>query len=282
MKSRRKSIEQEVRSAQQQIPVTLSRTGLNIFSRVMNAEISPGKLIAVICRNLIFYQVQRLCHYDADEQNAVSPAFSAYSESIRQFLLNTDCIDLYLCNKMQKLCDNDVKRIQQSLEHFPKPIKELPEELQMIQKFIQQFKKLWNSTPEKIGFQLYKLQADWINSLCGKNMILLSAGDSLQLAKTEIRRRNSRHENTLQRQIKWGEEFHTYYTGHLANGHCEQTAKRLAREDFINAHPLKHDNEDLDYTNFPGHHRSSLLLYHRTYLKTLKSNSTNDNKEKNK
>ena len=113
-------------------------------------------------------------------------------------------------------------------------------------------------------------------------MILLSAGDSLQLAKTEIRRRNSRHENTLQRQIKWGEEFHTYYTGHLANGHCEQTAKRLAREDFINAHPLKHDNEDLDYTNFPGHHRSSLLLYHRTYLKTLKSNSTNDNKEKNK
>ena len=97
MKSRRKSIEQEVRSAQQQIPVTLSRTGLNIFPRVMNAEISPEKLIAVICRNLIFYQVQRLCHYDADEQNAVSPAFSAYSESIRQFLLNTDCIDLYLC-----------------------------------------------------------------------------------------------------------------------------------------------------------------------------------------
>lgn len=275
MKNCRNTIGQDVKSARHQIPVTLSRTGLTVFPRSNGVDVSLEKLVAVICRNLIFYQIQRMCSKNADEQNNVSPAFSAYSDKMRHFLHNSDCLELYLCDKSSEMNSTDTKRIWESLEHLPNASEDLPKEILVIQKFIQRLKNLCKLSVEEFGLELYRLQADWISSLCSKDMLLLSAEHSLRLAEFEISRRISRHEKSQKNKEKWGEEFHIYYTRHLAAGHCKQTAKRMAREDFVKAHPLSQSEDDIDCTNFPGHHRGSLLSYHRTYLQKMKSNQEN-------
>lgn len=111
MKNCRNTIGQDVKSARHQIPVTLSRTGLTVFPRSNGVDVSLEKLVAVICRNLIFYQIQRMCSKNADEQNNVSPAFSAYSDKMRHFLHNSDCLELYLCDKSSEMNSTDTKRI---------------------------------------------------------------------------------------------------------------------------------------------------------------------------
>ncbi len=238
---------------------------------------SPEKLVAVICRNLIFYQIQRMCNKNADEQNNVSPAFSAYSDKMRHFLHNSNCLELYLCDKSSEMSITDAKRIRESLKNLPQASEDLPKESLVIQKFIQQVNGLWDLPVMELNSYLYRLQADWNNALCSQDMLLLSAEQSLQLAEFEIARRITRHEKSQKNKEKWGEEFHIYYTKHLADGHREQTAKRMAREDFVKAHPLSQNRDDIDYTNFPGHHRGSLLSYHRTYLQKMKSIQESNN-----
>mgnify|MGYP007129682746 CR=1 FL=1 len=46
------------------LPVMLSRTALKIFPKWKTADMSSKQIVAVICRNLLFYQIQLMFELD--------------------------------------------------------------------------------------------------------------------------------------------------------------------------------------------------------------------------
>ena len=255
------------------LPVMLSRTALKIFPKWKTADMSSKQIVAVICRNLLFYQIQLMSrNYAAEPDCSNSTIFLSYASALRKFLLQESDLELYLCRVNYGLTDSEAARIEASLRHLPAVPDKVPQYIRVIQGYLTRLFCMFELPPDELKLALYDLQADWQESLCRFPMQLISARYSLELARNENNRNLSRQRNGLKRRLQWGKEFHNYYQFHLAAGCCDQTAKKLARTDFIKAHPISGTAEEaVDFPNMPGHHRCSLLSYHRAYLKSLGS-----------
>ena len=59
---------------------------------------SSKQIVAVICRNLLFYQIQLMSwNYAAEPDCSNSTVFLSYASALRKFLLQESDLELYLC-----------------------------------------------------------------------------------------------------------------------------------------------------------------------------------------
>ena len=253
-------------------PLLVSRTALDIFPVAVSSDMPLALLIGTTCRNLLFYELQLLSiRHRADDRSEISTSFGLYALKLAAYLRNTDILPLLLRRVSSLRNTEELGRIQKALNELPEAPPEAPAGILLIQEMLAELRILLRKPSGDVAQKYQQLTVRWTRNQTMAPMQSIHAGSVLNLALYQVQRNLSRHRNGEERRLNWGKEIHGYYQSHLSSGRCVQTAKRLAREDFIKAHPIPAGAEDqMCLSSQPGLHRNSVLLYLKSYQDSQK------------
>ena len=248
-------------------PLFVSRTALDIFPAAVASDMPMELLIGTTCRNLLFYELQLLSvRYGVDNISDVPTSFSIYTTEFADFLLNAEILPL-LVRRISCLGNTEeVRKMQTLLEGLPEAPSDAPADILLIQEMLRELHSLFVKPCEDITQKYQQLTVRWMRCQTMLPMQSVRAESVLDLALYQVQRNLSRQQSGQERRLEWGKEIHGYYQTYLSSGYCAQTAKRLARADFIKAHPIPAQAEDqMSLSSQPGLHRNSIRFYLKSY-----------------
>ncbi len=263
-------------------PLLVSRTALDIFPAAVASDMPMELLIGTTCRNLLFYELQLLSvRYGADNISDPLASLSIYTTELAVFLLNAEVLPL-LVRRISCLRNmEEVRKMQNLLKGLPEVPSDAPADILLIQEMLRELHSLFVKPCADIIQKYQQLTVRWMRCQTMLPMQSIRAESVLDLALYQIQRNLSRYRCGEERRLEWGKEIHGYYHSYLSSGYCAQTAKRLARADFIKAHPIPIRAEDqLSLAPQPGLHRNSIRFYHKSYQESEKNRARTQIKER--
>ena len=254
-------------------PLLVTRTALDIFPVANMTDTPLELLIGTTCRNLLFYELQLLSfRYGIESRTCREASFEFYTSKLATYLWKSDILPMLLHRQSSLQTQEELSQMQKVLSKLPEAPIEAPEEILLIQKLLKELCCLEQNPSESVMPTYQQLTVHWMREQARASMQIIPVETVLNLALHQVRRNLSRHRCGEERRLEWGKEIHDSYEAYLSKGYCAQTAKRLARADFLKAHPIPMRAEDqLSFTPQPGLHRNSIQLYHKIYQESEKN-----------
>lgn len=241
--------------------ILLDLNEIKLFQLDQRQHLTFRERLNPVCRHLAdryrlellnFNNEQFICNYQSAVLRAVVKVFGRLKPES-----HNRPIDIFTLCKLTEAA---------TAEAIQKPNREAPGKLREIYSMLQAILEI-AKLPENTGMiRFYEL----IISRILRQVEEAPGTPVIECALKHLRMHRERHRSMKTKSILWGKEFDGYLKKYLKQKFREKTAKTYARRDFIAAHPLpKNPDEILDSGVLPGHTMAALRRYHRTYLDSI-------------
>jgi|GEM_PF-3323686 hypothetical protein len=245
----------------QQKPALLSMRALSVFPP-LSTQISRNNILAKISCNLAGYYLDNLLYFyhpsgDFPEIDSYLVDFSVFlrNEKIQQPVAN------WHLNTSGDIGGPD--RFIEKMNKFPVPPDNIHPMLKKIYCFLNKTLQLAEFPESDLAASLYDLSVAWMNVHREESMHLASAHEVLKAAEILLKQLEQKQYNYHYFWYEWGKEYDEYYRVFIDQGLLDKTARKKARQKFIENHPMP---EGISESGYPGTSVNSVKKYQKIYL----------------
>lgn len=258
----------------QQKPALLSMRALSVFPP-LSSQISPNNIPAKIACNLAGYYLDNLLYFyhpsgDFPEIDDYLVDFSVFLriEKIQQPVAS------WHLNTFGDI--GEPVRFIEKMKKFPVPPDNIHTMLKEIYNFLVKTLQLAGLAEDNFAASLYDLSVAWMNIHREEFMHLAPTHEVLKTAEILLKQLEQKQYNYHYLWYEWGKEYDEYYRVFIDQGLSDKTARKKARQKFIENHPMP---EGISESGYPGTSVNSVKKYQKIYLNWRKNYECQDHHE---